>query len=205
MKRRRFLAKYSPWLSFYQSKKDNGQGHAINLGFSIGSGEYYAWTNSDDYYLTGVFNKVIKTFLKTQAKFMYGYGYNYDVNKRSFSLFKVMPLLDMFLKIPSLVQPSTFWNSSIHQPIWEELHCSLDFELWLRLVRGNKRHLIREPLSVANVHDDAKTVNAKMLAKWEEDHQKIWAEDAHGRVYEWNRIMFLNRLRAKLYQLLKLS
>ncbi|CAN5269188.1 glycosyltransferase family 2 protein [soil metagenome] len=201
---RSVLEKYARWISYRQSKKDEGQGQAINMGFSLASGDYYAWINSDDYYLKDVFNKVVRTFLTTKAKFVYGYGYNYNTSKHSFELFKVLPFLDFFIKIPSLVQPSTFWSASIHQPIWEALHCSLDFELWLRLVKGSKRHLIKQPLSVANVHADAKTVDLKMKEKWHEDHLKIWSDEAHGRVYEWKRIAFLNRVRNKLYQLFKL-
>jgi hypothetical protein len=61
--------------------------------------------------------------------------------------------------------------------------------------------LIREPLSVANVHDQAKTHSPKMKAQWEADHQRIWAADAHGTVHEWKKIVFLNRIRIKLYKI----
>jgi hypothetical protein len=32
----------------------------------------------------------------------------------------------------------------------------------------------------------------------------MWSPDAHGPVHEWKRITFLNRIRMKLYRLLKL-
>ena len=198
------LEKYSPWLSYWHTEKDGGQGEAINQGFSLASGDYYAWINSDDYYLKDVLHLVTKAFIKTKAKFIYGYNYNFDVSAHTFKLTKVLPLLDFFIKIPGLSQPSTFWSATIHQPIWEELNCSLDFELWIRMVKGNKRHLIKAPLSVANVHDDAKTHDPKMKMKWDEDHQKIWSADGHGEVYEWKRISFLNKIRVKLYRLFKL-
>lgn len=198
------LEKYSPWISYWQSNRDEGQGQAINMGFSLASGEYYAWINSDDYYIKDVFNKVISKFLSTKSLFIYGYGYSYHKDKNWFELVKLLPVLDYFIKIPSLVQPSTFWSARIHRPIWEELHCAIDFELWLRLVKGNKRHFIKEALSVANVHDEAKTSDPKMKAKWDEDHLKMWSDDAHGRVYEWKRIVFLNRIRMKLYKICKL-
>lgn len=198
------LMKYKPWISYWQCEKDEGQSQAINVGFSLASGDYHAWINSDDYYLNNVFFRVIETFLKTRSKFIYGYGYNYYVDTRKMELVKIMPLLDFFIKIPTLIQPSTFWSAAIHAPVWEELQCSLDFELWLRLVKGNKRRLIRQPLSVAHSHIDAKTVDPKMKAKWHEDHLKIWSEDAHGRVYEWRRIVFLNNIRRKIYKLFRL-
>lgn len=195
------LAKYARWISYSQSEKDNGQGQAINMGFSIASGVYYAWINSDDYYLSGVFNQVIRKFLRTQTDFVYGYGFSFHTAQKEYELVKVMPFLDYFIKIPSLVQPATFWRAEIHQPIWEELHCSIDFELWLRMVKGKKRALIKQPLSVANMHPAAKTSDAKMKEKWHEDHLKIWSDEAHGRVSEWKRIVFLNRIRAKIFKL----
>ncbi|TSJ35992.1 glycosyltransferase [Mucilaginibacter corticis] len=198
------LQKYAPWISYWQSEKDHGQGHAINLGFSLASGNYYAWINSDDYYLSNVFHKVADLFIKKKTDFVYGYGYSYHSDSKEFELIKVLPFLDFFMKIPSLIQPSAFWSSKIHQPVWEKLNCSLDFELWLRLVKGNKRQLIKAPLSVATVHEDAKTHDPKMVAKWQEDHENIWSAEGHGEVFEWKRINFLNRCRMKLYKLLRL-
>ena len=196
------LNKYSPWISYWQSEKDNGQSHAINQGFSLAKGDYMAWINSDDYYLNTTFFKVLNTFIATKTDFVYGYGLNYKIAENKLEIVQVPPLLDYFIRIPSLVQPSCFWRATIHQPLWEELHCSLDFELWQRLVKGNKRKLIKEPLSVANVHVDAKTSDPKMRAKWQQDHLKMWSADAHGSVPEWKRIMFLNRIRLKLYKML---
>jgi glycosyltransferase involved in cell wall biosynthesis len=198
------LHKYERWISYWQSEKDEGQGQAINLGFSLSSGDYHAWINSDDFYSKDVFFKVAGTFLKTRSKFIYGYGYNYYTDTGKLELLKIMPFPDFFIKIPGLIQPSTFWSAAIHQPIWEELHCSLDFELWLRLVKGNTRKLIREPLSIAQAHIDAKTHDPKMKAKWHDDHLKIWSDQGHGQVYEWKRIVFLNKIRSRVYKLLGL-
>jgi glycosyltransferase involved in cell wall biosynthesis len=199
------IEKYAPWISYYQIEKDNGQGNAINLGFSLASGDYYAWINSDDYYLKGTFGIVINKFLDTRTDFVYSYAYSYDVDLKKFEVLKVPRSYDYFLKIPSLVQPSCFWSAKIHQPIWEQLHCSLDYELWLRLVKGQKRQLIRRPLSVATVHRNAKTQDPAMKQKWEEDHVLIWSQDGHGPVPEWKKIVLINRLRLRIYRLFKLA
>jgi glycosyltransferase involved in cell wall biosynthesis len=198
------LRKYAPWISYSQSRKDNGQGQAINMGFSLASGDYYAWINSDDFYLPGVFELVMKVFAKSDVKFVYGFCYSYSLSENRRKLIKIPNYPDFFIKIPTLLQPSTFWSADIHQPVWEELYCALDFELWLRLLKGKKRRMLRIPLSVATVHDDAKTYDPKMKEKWQEDHVKIWSEEGHGRVYEWRRLVFLNRIRLKIYRILKL-
>ncbi|HEY9195696.1 MAG TPA: glycosyltransferase family 2 protein [Mucilaginibacter sp.] len=193
------LEKYAPFISYLQSEKDSGQSQAINMGFSIASGEYYAWLNSDDYYLKDTLHTVVSKFLSAKVNFIYGYGYNYHIKQQRFELLRVLPLFDYFLRIPSLIQPSCFWAASINQPVWEQLQCSLDYELWLRIVKGQSRLLIKKPLSVAHVHDDAKTHNPKMKAAAEADHQLICAEEVHGVVHNWNRIVFWRRLFQYLY------
>lgn len=199
---RSIIEKYTPWISYWQSETDRGQSHAINLGFSLASGTYYSWINSDDYYLKGVFHKVANTFWLKKANFIYGYVYNYITEQQQLELVKVVPLLDYFIRIPSLVQPSCFWNAKIHQPVWEELQCSLDYELWLRLVKGQTRKLIKEPLSVASVHQDAKTYAPKMKVQWQHDHELICSADAHGPVTNWDTMIFLHRIYIRLISLI---
>jgi glycosyltransferase involved in cell wall biosynthesis len=199
------IEKYSPWISFWQNEKDRGQSHAINLGFSLASGDYYAWINSDDFYLKDVFYKVVHQFLKRKTDFIYGYAYDLKSHGSEQELLKMLPVLDYFIRIPTLVQPSCFWRAGIHQPIWEELHCSLDYELWLRLVQGKKRTRIKEPLSVARTHEDAKTYDPKMKARWDEDHGKICSAEGHGSVVDWKRRIFLFRVRRKIYNLFNLQ
>jgi len=205
---RQILEKYSQWISYWQSEKDNGQGQAINLGFSMASGDYYAWVNSDDYYLENVLNTVVTTFLRSGSSFIYGYGFNYHVKEARLELIRVLPFLDYFIRIPSLIQPSCFWSADNHQPIWEELQCSLDYELWQRLLKGKSRKLVKQALSVANVHDNGKTSDPKMKAAWEKDHQLICSENAHGAVNDWNRMMFFHRiytLLTKIFEKINLS
>jgi glycosyltransferase involved in cell wall biosynthesis len=193
------IKKYSPWLSYWQSEKDRGQGHAINQGFSLATGDYMTWINSDDYYLIETFFKVIKKFIKTKASFVYGYSLDFVVENKQFNkLNKILPVKDYFIRIPTLAQPSCFWSAKIHQPIWEDLHCALDYELWLRILKGNKRSLIKEPLSVANIHINAKTSDPKMKQKWQKDHLLICSPEAHGPVLNWDRIMFINKIRNKI-------
>ena len=188
------IKKYAPWLSYWQSEKDRGQSHAINLGFSLASGNYHSWINSDDYYTKGALHKVVSSFIEKKVDFIYGYGYNYLTLTNKLNLVKVAPFLDRFIRIPSLIQPSCFWSANIHQPLWEALHCSLDYELWQRLVKGHSRKLLKEPLSVANVHDDAKTHDPKMKIAWEHDHQLICSANAHGPVNNWDKMMVMYKI-----------
>ena len=42
---------YRDIIDIYINEKDNGQADALNKGFSLASGKYFNWLNSDDYYL----------------------------------------------------------------------------------------------------------------------------------------------------------
>ena len=195
------LKKYEPWISYWHSEKDRGQSHAINQGFSLAAGTYYAWINSDDYYTEETFLKAINEFINSKCDFVYGYSLDYLVEEQKFRpLNKIVPINDHLIRFPSLAQPSCFWSAAIHQPIWEELHCSLDYELWLRMVKGQKKKLIKAPLSITNVHADAKTSDPKMEAKWQADHLLICSANAHGPVLNWNRLAIINRIRNKIYK-----
>lgn len=195
------LSKYSTWISYWECTKDRGQGHAINKGFSISSGSYLAWINSDDFYSIDTFKLVADTFLTIDTDFVYGYGVNHYVQDNRDELIKVEKFIDRFIRVSRLFQPSCFWSSSIHQPIWEELQCSLDYELWLRMVNGKRKKLITVPLSTANVHDLAKTSNPSMDIAWRNDHLLICSENAHGAVNNWDYLIFSQRLWRKLNQL----
>ena len=193
------IKQYKNQVSFTVSEKDNGQSHAINKGFSLASGDIYCWLNSDDYFLPDTLFKVAKTFIHTKAKFVYGNGYNLinDVLQPCITGIS----FDRYLRIPLFNQPACFWLSSIHQPVWEDLHCSMDYELWVRIVKGNKTKYLNEFLAVALVHNEAKTHNPSPTAKayWQADHLKEIA--VHGEAPNWNILVKENHYIQKVFRL----
>lgn len=189
---------YKNQVSFAISEKDRGQSHAINKGFSLASGEIFCWLNSDDYFLPETLFKVAKTFMHTKVKFVYGNGYNLVNNELQPSITGIS--FDRYLRIPLFNQPACFWLSCIHQPVWEDLHCSLDYELWLRIVKGNKTKYLNQFLSVALVHNEAKTHNPSEAAKayWQADHLNEVA--IYGDVPNWDRLVKENHYIQKIFK-----
>src|SRR4051794_32586733 len=56
------IRKYEQQLAWWCSEKDAGQSNAINKGLNRGTGDLYAYINSDDYYLPGAFDRVAQAY-----------------------------------------------------------------------------------------------------------------------------------------------
>jgi glycosyltransferase involved in cell wall biosynthesis len=168
------LEHYRPFLSLCRSESDNGQGHAINKGFSVASGSVLGWLNSDDLLMPGALHRVAATWAATGADFLYGDGL--ILEQRSGRLeYKAVDLVrDRYLRFGGIVlQPATFWSRRAAAPIWEELSCAVDAELWQRMVPGRTRRHIPFPLAIAREHDDAKTQSEDWKEAWRRDYEDL--------------------------------
>jgi glycosyltransferase involved in cell wall biosynthesis len=164
------IEKYRPWLSFARSGRDRGQGHAINLGFSLGSGDIFGWLNSDDFYLPGALRRVAECWKRTRAEFIYGDSLDLEQTSLSYAHSTANVVADRYVRFPGLVAShAAFWAANRHQPIWEEQHCALDYELWIRLLPGLRKSYVHWPLGVFRQHTAAKSYDAKIKERWDED------------------------------------
>jgi glycosyltransferase involved in cell wall biosynthesis len=179
------IERYRPWLSHARSAPDRGQAHAINLGFSLASGDIFGWLNSDDFFLPGALRRVAQAW-QNGAEFIYGDSLEVDqsTGRRRYAAANYAHA--RYRKFSGLVpQHATFWAASRHQPIWEEQHCAIDYELWIRLMPGLRRRYIAWPLGAARHHDASKTCNPAMQRRWAEDAQRNGL--AHPSLYRSNR------------------
>jgi len=62
------IKKYESHIYHWESRKDDGQAHAINIGFSKATGDIIAWLNSDDMYLPGTLQYVSEVFETLENK-----------------------------------------------------------------------------------------------------------------------------------------
>jgi glycosyltransferase involved in cell wall biosynthesis len=171
---KQILEKYAPWISYWQSKKDNGQGQAINLGFSLASGSIYGWINSDDFYMESAFLEIEKGFRNSKIDLVYGDGMVINEQYKSISYQKAHLVKRRYLFIGGIImQHSCFWRSEVHEPILEKLSCAVDSELWFRIIPDKQLKHIKFPLAIARIQPEAKTHNKKYEQMWKEDNQLI--------------------------------
>jgi glycosyltransferase involved in cell wall biosynthesis len=173
------VRKYEPWLSYCISEADRGQSDAINKGLRRSSGEVFNWINSDDLLLPGALGHVADHWVSDNADMVVGRGEVVDIVTEAllcdYSPKPPRRVSDFF--VPNrvvLAQPSTFLRASVVAELGgvrEDLHCVLDWELYLRMIleRGAdlKTRTMEQLLSRAYRHPDAKT--AALSGKFREE------------------------------------
>jgi glycosyltransferase involved in cell wall biosynthesis len=174
------IGRYAPFLAYWQSKRDGGQGDAINQGFSRATGDILAWVNSDDMLLPGALFAVAREFLRSGADIVYGDALNAYEDDRTLQYWQGFWIRPSFLQFGGIISShAVFWRRSIHVPIWADLNCNIDGELWQRLVPGRRLKYLPQPLGVCRIYGSTKSNSEKWREKWRLDDQMIWAR--HGR------------------------
>jgi glycosyltransferase involved in cell wall biosynthesis len=174
------IARYSPFLAYWHSQKDAGQGDAINQGFARSTGDLLGWINSDDLLLPGALFAVAREFLRGNPDLVYGDALNAFEDDRTIQYWQGYWLRRSFMKFGGLISShAVFWRRSIHVPIWAQLNCAIDGELWQRLVPGRRVRYLPQPLGVCRVHGESKSNAERWKARWKQDEQMIWSR--HGR------------------------
>lgn len=142
------LQKYNAQISYWESERDRGFGHAINKGFSRATGEILCWINSDDILLPGTLFR-IGTYFAHHPNVGLVFGDRHIINERSVLVsrrkyFFYLPGQLRFAK--TLPQECTFWRRGPFEKIGarldEELKFAIDLDLWCRLSKVTTfRHL----------------------------------------------------------------
>ena len=174
------LERYAGPLTYWHSRPDRGQGDAINQGFERATGEIVGWLNSDDFYLPGALFAVARAFLAGRADIVFGDAWNFYEEDRTLRYWQAYWIRPSFLQFGGLLSShATFWRRAVHVPIWAELNCNIDGELWQRLVPGRRLRYLPLPLGVFRAHPETKSSAEQWREKWRQDDERIWAR--HGR------------------------
>jgi len=170
------IDKYRDYITYFESRKDNGQSDAINRGFSFADGDIYAWINSDDYYLPNAFRLVKKTFSENNGiDIVVGSG---DVVTKDCQFLKHIKGLEMkrdnllgWHNDQWIMQQCCFWTAEIWKRsggVDEDLHLLMDYDLWLRFASMGRSKAIEDRIAIMRFYKEAKTVALRSRMKEEE-------------------------------------
>jgi len=178
------IKKYSKYIHYWISEKDNGQSHAINKGFKIATGDIYAWLNSDDYYNPDTLNYVSNQLKNSINSTSWLIGGTERVDKNGNVLFIRYPpsKIDLIntLSWPKnwFPQQSTFWTKKMWEkagPLNEKLHYVMDYSLWLSMLFYSKPKTTQNILSNYRLHKEAKCSKDR-ISPYKET---IWVVNTH--------------------------
>ena len=167
------IKKYSDFISYWVSEKDNGQSDAINKGLKKATGEVFNWLNSDDYYLPDALLTVGQAFKeKAEMNVFCGREVVLLPNGNLMNLNStttILPTLEATIAIGNFCQPPTFFRLiALRQlgDLSDKLHFCMDADLWLRyLTKFGLENVQQSPkvLNVFRIHPQAKSSNAKKI------------------------------------------
>jgi glycosyltransferase involved in cell wall biosynthesis len=157
------IARWRHQLTWCRSAPDEGQSASINEGIARRRAPFVCWMNSDDLFLPdGLVRLVDALQANSSAAVAYGGCRLIDENGRLIGLRRGKDISARSLSRHSVIpQPA----SLIRREAWnkvgglkEDLHLSLDYDLWWRLYRSDSK-FARIPIDVAaaRFHPNAKS------------------------------------------------
>ena len=157
------IKKWEHRLAGWRSYRDDGQAFAINEGIAQGKAPYVCWLNSDDWFLPGGLEKLVRE-LETHPTAPAVYGRSWNVVQKSGKRAPVWvePFNESRLALRCIIsQPATL----IRRSAWEalggvdgKLHMAMDYDLWWRLFKEiGPLHFFDDFVAVNREHIDTKT------------------------------------------------
>jgi glycosyltransferase involved in cell wall biosynthesis len=147
------------------SAPDRGQSHALNRGFAMARGSILAWLCADDEYRPGAVAAAVRA-LQGPTDLVWGGCSFVDAEGRSMGSHPANALSQIdhdhvvrFWRYGTVPQPAVFWRRELWErtrPLREDLHFTMDYDLWLRMTRLTSFTRVHADLAVYRIHPDAK-------------------------------------------------
>ncbi|MCC6422996.1 MAG: glycosyltransferase [Phycisphaerales bacterium] len=153
----------------WSSEPDGGQSAAVNKGLAKVDGEIVGWLNSDDLYLPGALDEVVRVFAgRPTAQWVVGRCGIMDsqgkeiregvtrYKNRSLRKYSYRKLL----RENMISQPAVFWRKELIGKVGaldQSLHYTMDYDLWLRMGRISEPVLLERELARFRIHARSKS------------------------------------------------
>lgn len=159
------IEKYARHISYWVSRRDRGQSHAVNEGFQKSTGEVMCWLNSDDFYMPETLRVVAETLVRESGNVaLVGHAVRFHADGRPPARlegrYEGPGRLLRFWEGYAMHQPSVFWRREVFEKVGyldEAQHLILDFDYWVRIARHFDFVNVDRTLSGTNYHAKAKT------------------------------------------------
>jgi glycosyltransferase involved in cell wall biosynthesis len=197
----------------YFSKENGGVATALNLGVTQMRGEYFSWLSHDDVYYPNKISSQIEALYACDDRTRIAYG-NYDMINESGALLQSIRFLDEYTQ--ELLMDSVFpilksliggCALLIHRSHFEkhglfktELRYVQDYDMWFRMMRGQRLVYVDAPMYKIRIHDrqGTKTATERMRAEeavlWLGFTRAVTANEMcrmFGGAYEFYREMYI--------------
>jgi glycosyltransferase involved in cell wall biosynthesis len=186
---RSFLETLPEWVGWV-SEEDGGQADAVNKGWQRASGEVLGWLNSDDLYDSGTLLRVGEVFAADPTvDWLVGRCRIIDESgrevRRVVTRYKNFLLGRLTLPLLLIENPISQMTVFVRRRAIDavgflraELRYTMDYDLWLRLMRLNRPRVLRQVLASFRVHESSKSVGG-FRAQFAEEH-RVAAEHARA-------------------------
>lgn len=175
----KLLAEYKSLIDIIVVEPDEGQSDAINKGFSLASGDYLTWLNSDDfYYSPQAISSVMNTFFENPSvDFVYGDIFLYFHGRKPIPLHgKHYCFRRDFqrLEVPIPQQGSVLRKSIFDDGISLDcdLHYLLDRDFFLRIASTYSIRYVNLPLACFRQHPEAKSFAS--IDRWIDEYLNLY-------------------------------
>lgn len=188
------------------SEPDNGEGEALNRALKLATGDIIVWLNADDYFEKGALEEVIRVIDPDRGAHI-AYGKARFVDEAGVFLWEKRPRRK--IDLPYLLrwwnhrrlphQPSLFFTRQVINeigPFKQELHYSLDYDLWLRMAQKYEFHYIDKVLSAARTRQESKSIDntAEQLASHKRVNAPYIAQLTAPQMLAYRVSYFINEL-----------
>lgn len=155
------------------SRKDHGQTDAINQGMRQATGDILAYLNSDDIYLPGAFERVLRHFRDNpRSLILYGQANYLREDGSLLKPYATEPWnYRRLLEVCYICQPAVFWRREVVERFGvfdDHLDLAMDYDYWLRVGRHVPfDYLEGDFLAGSRLHADTKTLSQRVQVNQE--------------------------------------